>query len=81
MCNITRIKNTELYEDPPQISFFAYYMGALLDQFLCIILRGPSHISFLILLTIWAPSDQPYRLLYGGPSDQFFHLLYRAPSG
>ena len=69
------------------------YLGAFPDQLLCLLYRapsdhlfayyyymymGPSQISFFAYY-IEAPSDQLYRLLYGGPSDQFFHLLMGPP--
>ena len=58
---------------PPQISFFAYYVGPP-GRFHRILHGGPSD-HFLRLLYIGTPSDLFLRILYGGPSGQFLHLL------
>ena len=57
-----------LYGAPPQVSFFAYYIG---DP-----LRSVS------LLTIGAPPQFSFFAYYmGAPSDYFLRLLYRGPLG
>ena len=49
-----------LYGGPPQVSFYAYYMG------------GP--LRSVYSLTMWGPPGQFLRLLYGAPLI-FFHFL------
>ena len=71
----------------PRVSFFAYYMGALLDMYFRIVYGGP--LKSVSLPTIWRPPGQFLRILYGGPlrlvysltllgppSGQFLRLLY-----
>ena len=67
--------------EPPQISFFAYYMWAPLDRFLCILFRGP--LRSASVLTIGGPLRLFVCILllhvYGALSNQFLCILYRAP--
>ena len=52
-----------MYGGPPQVSFFAYYMGAPSDQFIRI-LYGPPPLQISI-----------FAYYVGAPSDQFLCLL------
>ena len=87
---------------PTGLSFFAYYiraplrsvssltiMGAPLDQFICILFRDPSHISFFayymgppqIICFAYYMYMGPFQISFfayymGAPSNQLYRLLY-----
>ena len=75
-----------------QINFFAYYKGALSDQFLRILFGSPFGSVLLILyggplrsissLTKWAPRSVFLLTIWGPPQTSFFayELLCEAPS-
>ena len=72
----------------PFLSFLAYYMGALSDQFLRLLWRPPYVFFFsyymetpqiISLHTILGPPDHFLRLLYGAPQISFFSYNMGAP--
>ena len=64
ICGPFRPVSLQLYGGPPQVDFFAYYMGP--------------HVSFL-LYYMGAPSGQFLRLLYEGPTQVSFFVYYMPP--
>ena len=60
------------------MSFFACYMGASLDQFLCILFRGPSQIS-LFDYSMAAPSDHFFVSYKGLSQISYFAYYMGAP--
>ena len=66
-----------LLAPPPQVTFFAYYMGAPSGQFLCLLYEGP--LRSILLLTMWGLPQIRFFAYYmdggGGGSGQFLRLL------
>ena len=60
----------------PQIIFFAYYIRAPSDQFLCLLCGAPSDQILRILYTGPLRSVSSHTIRYPPPSGQFIHLLY-----